>query len=41
MKNVFKAIYKDGKYFQYLKQKCPCIDEAKIKENILVDPQIK
>jgi hypothetical protein len=41
MKNVVKAIYKDGKVFQYLKQECPCIIEAKIKEGIPVFPQIK
>jgi len=41
LKICVKAMTKEGKEFNYLKQKFPCISEAKIKERIFVGPLIK
>ncbi|GBP36303.1 hypothetical protein EVAR_85552_1 [Eumeta japonica] len=41
MKNLVKAMNKDGGGFQYLKTKFPRISDAKIKEGIFVGPQIR
>lgn len=40
MKNFVKAMNKEGRGFQYLKQRFPKITDAKIKEGIFVGPQI-
>ena len=41
MKNIVKAMVKDGSGFSYLKKKFPRLSEAKIKEGIFVGPQIR
>ncbi|KYM94050.1 hypothetical protein ALC62_15341, partial [Cyphomyrmex costatus] len=41
IKNLVKAMDKDGEGFAYLKQKFPKLSEAKIKEGIFVGPQIR
>jgi hypothetical protein len=41
LKIFVKAMTKEGKEFNYLRQKFPCISEAKIKEGIFVVPLIK
>ncbi|GBP26486.1 hypothetical protein EVAR_85988_1 [Eumeta japonica] len=41
MKNLVKAMNKDGGGFQYLKTKFPRISDAKMKEGIFVGPQIR
>ena len=41
MKNFVKAMDRDGEGFKYLKSKFPRISEAKIKEEIFVEPQIR
>jgi hypothetical protein len=41
VKNVVKAMKKDGPVFLYLQQKFPRLSEAKIKEGIFVGPQIR
>lgn len=41
MKNLVKAMDKNGAAFQYLRQKFPRLSEAKIKEGIFVGPQIR
>jgi hypothetical protein len=38
LKIFVKAMTKEGTGFNYLRQKCPCISEAKIKEGIFVGP---
>jgi hypothetical protein len=37
MKNFVKAMNKDGHGFYYLKQKFPCLNDAKIKEGIFAN----
>ncbi|GBP95423.1 hypothetical protein EVAR_67427_1 [Eumeta japonica] len=41
MKNLVKAMNKDGGGFQYLKTKFPRTSDAKMKEGIFVGPQIR
>lgn len=41
IKNLVKAMDKDGEGFAYLKQKFPKLSDAKIKEGIFVGPQIR
>jgi hypothetical protein len=41
LKMFVKAMTKEGKEFYYLRQKFPCISEAKTKEGIFVGPLIK
>jgi hypothetical protein len=41
MKNFVKAVDKNGTGFMYLKHKLPRLSDAKIKEGIFVDPQIR
>ncbi|KAL4710010.1 hypothetical protein ACJJTC_015988 [Scirpophaga incertulas] len=41
MKNFVKAIPKDGPEFLFLKTKFPMLSEAKIKEGIFIDPNIR
>jgi hypothetical protein len=41
MKNVVKAMNRDGQGFLYLQRKFPRISDAKIKAGILIGPQIR
>ncbi|UYV69584.1 hypothetical protein LAZ67_6004025 [Cordylochernes scorpioides] len=41
MKNFVKAMDRNASGFAYLKQKCSSISDAKIKEGIFVEPQIR
>jgi hypothetical protein len=40
-KNFFKALDTDGKAFKYLEKKFPKVSEAKLREGVLVGPQIR
>jgi hypothetical protein len=40
MKNVIKAMNKHGKGFEYLRDKFPKLSDAKLKQGIIIGPQI-
>jgi len=40
MKNFVQAMNKHGKVFEYLREKFPKLRDAKLKEGILIGPQI-
>ena len=41
MKNFMKGTDKTGRGFQYVRNKCPNVSDAKIKEVIFIGPQIR
>jgi len=41
MKNFVKGVDKTGRGFEYLRNKCPNVSDAKIKEGIFIGPQIR
>jgi len=41
MKNFVKGMDKTGRGFEYLRNKCPNVRDAKIKEGISIRPQIR
>ena len=41
MKNLVKALNREGEAFRYLTKKSPAISEAKLKAGIFVGPQIR
>jgi hypothetical protein len=40
MKNLVKAMSKHGKGFEYLRETFPKLSEGKLKQGILIGPQI-
>jgi hypothetical protein len=41
MENFFKATNSHGKGFEYLREKCRNVSDAKLREGIFIGPQIR